>query len=139
MKKVMLFGTFDIVHMGHIHMFKEARGYGDYLITVVGRDKNVEKIKGEAPLHTDKERAEFLKHIKLIDQVMLGDSDDPYKPIKDMKPDVIALGYDQRVYVDKLEDAITQCGLSSHIVRLRPYEENRFKSSKLKKYIERVV
>ena len=74
----MVFGTFDIVHMGHIHMFTQAREYGDRLIAVVARDKNVEKIKGIGPMHADTERLEFLRHIDLIDEVMLGNPSDPY-------------------------------------------------------------
>ena len=66
MKKVMVFGTFDIVHMGHIHMFEQAREYGDKLIVIVARDNNVEKIKGMGALHRDVERAKFLSHIDYL-------------------------------------------------------------------------
>lgn len=139
MKTVMLFGTFDIVHMGHIHMFEQAREYGDRLIAIVARDKNVEKIKGIGALHKDKERKEFLTHIDLIDEVILGNPDDPYQVIVDHRPDVIALGYDQKVFVDGLEEAITSARLESQIVRLSPYKAHKLKSTKIKKYIERVV
>jgi len=139
MKKVMVFGTFDVVHCGHIHMFKEAREYGDKLIAVIGRDVNVEKIKGIGPMHNEKERKMFLEQIKLIDEVILGDKIDVYKVIKEKRPDVIALGYDQKVYVDKLADAITEFDLNTKIVKLSAYRPNRFKSTKIKKYIERVI
>ncbi|HAT03991.1 MAG TPA: hypothetical protein DCS29_04450 [Candidatus Magasanikbacteria bacterium] len=139
MKKVLIFGTFDIVHAGHIHMFKEAREYGDCLVVSVAKDVNAEKIKGKAPFYNEHERVDFLKNIKIIDEVLMGDANDPYKNINTVKPDVIALGYDQKVYVDHLEDAITNMGLEIQIVRLAPYYEKRFKSKKLKKYIERIV
>ncbi len=139
MSKVLIFGTFDIVHAGHIHMFKQAREYGDYLAVCVSRDINAEKIKGETLFHNEQERFDFLKNIKIIDEVLLGSLDSPYHNISIVKPDIIALGYDQKMYVDNLEDAITSLGLESQIVRLSPYFENRFKSAKLKKYIERVV
>lgn len=135
----MLFGTFDIVHAGHIHMFRQAREYGDYLVVSVARDINAEKVKGEAPLHNEQERLEFLKHIDLIDEVVLGAIEDPYHHISIVRPHVIALGYDQKTYVDNLANALTQYGIEAEIVRLRPYEEQRFKSSKLKKYMERIV
>jgi len=135
----MVFGTFDIVHMGHIHMFKQAKEYCDYLVVVVARNKNVEKIKGIGPLHSEEERKEFLENIKLIDEVSLGDEFDPYLRIKEVKPDIVAIGYDQQVFVDDLEEAITSFDLKSQIVRLGPYQKNRFKSGKIKKYIERVV
>ncbi|MBD3311730.1 MAG: adenylyltransferase/cytidyltransferase family protein [Candidatus Magasanikbacteria bacterium] len=139
MKKILLFGTFDVVHAGHIHMFKEAKEYADRLIVAVARDVNVEKIKSVGALHDEKERVDFLKHIDLIDRAVLGYKNDPYKIISEVKPDIIGLGYDQKVFVDKLADAITEMNLKIQIVRLQPYQKDRFKSSKIKKYIERIV
>lgn len=120
-------------------MFKQAREYGDELIAVVGRDSNVEKIKGIGPMHSENERLDLLSQIKLIDKARLGDKNDVYKVIGEEKPDIVALGYDQRAYVDDLADAITKAGLETQIVRLTEYQENRFKSSKIKKYIERLI
>jgi len=139
MKTIMVFGTFDIVHCGHLHMFKEAREHGDKLITVVGRDANVEKIKGMLPVHNEKERLFLIQNIKLVDEAVMGDKVDVYKVIEKYRPDVIALGYDQKMYVDNLEKAITKFGLETRIVKLSPYQENQYKSSKIKKYIESVV
>lgn len=135
----MVFGTFDIIHGGHLHMFKQARAYGQKLVVVVGRNVNVEKIKNLGPLHTEEERLEMLRHINLIDKVMLGDHSDPYKCIKEVCPDVIALGYDQKAYVDNLQEALLTCNLDCRIVKLRPYQENRLKSNKIRKYIERLI
>ena len=120
MKKVMVFGTFDILHMGHIHMFKQAREYGDNLIVVVARDCNVERVKGIGPMHSEEERLEFLKHINIIDSVFLGDKANPYKVIEEHQPGIIALGYDQREYVDNLTDFLTEKNIEAQIVRLSP-------------------
>ena len=139
MKTVMIFGTFDIIHGGHIHMFKEAQEYGDKVIAVVARDINVERIKEFGALHDEEERLDFLNHIDLINEVILGDKTDVYKAIKNNKPDIIALGYDQKVYVDELADAITNAGLECQIVRLTAHKENKLKSNKIRKYIERLV
>jgi FAD synthetase len=138
-KKVMIFGTFDILHCGHLHMFKQAREYGDELVAVVGRDSNVEQVKGIGPMHTENERLDLISQIKLIDKAVLGDKFDVYKVIKQEKPNIIALGYDQRAYVDDLADAISDAGLETQIVRLSEYQEKRLKSSKIKKYIEKMV
>jgi len=135
----MIFGTFDIIHGGHLHMFKEAREYANYVIAVVARDVNVERIKEYGALHNENERLEFLNHIDLIDEVVLGDKTDVYKVIKEKRPDIIAFGYDQKVYVDELADAITEVGLNTKIVRLTPYREGELKSDKIRKYIERLV
>lgn len=135
----MIFGTFDIIHGGHIHMFKQAREYGDYLIAIVARDVNVEKIKGIGPMQDEQERLDFVSHIDLIDQARLGDKTDVYKVIREERPDIIALGYDQKIYVDHLAEAITKAGLQTQIVKLQEYESKRLKSSKIKKYIEKMI
>jgi len=135
----MVFGTFDIVHAGHLHMFKQAKEYGDKLIAVVARDINVEKVKGLGALHNENERLYFLQNIKLIDEVAFGDKTDVYKVIKEIKPEIIALGYDQKVYVDKLEEEIIKAGLSTRIVRLNDYQPNKFKTNKIRKYIEKML
>ena len=137
--KVLVFGTFDIVHAGHIHMFEQAKEYAHHLTVCVGRDSNVEKIKGNDPLHTEQERVKFLTYISVIDEVRMGYLHDPYKIIGEIKPNIIALGYDQKVYVDKLADAITDMGLSIQIVRLVSYKPDKFKGRKIKKYLERFI
>lgn len=123
------------MHLGHLHLFRQAKKLGDKLVVVVARDCNVKKIKGQAPLHNEKERLEFLRHIDLVDEVMLGDKKDMYKVIGKVKPDVIALGYDQVVDEERLAFDFAQ----SKIKRLRPYKPTRAKSNKIKKYIERMI
>ena len=123
MKKVLVFGTFDIFHYGHLQLLKQAKKLGDQLTVVIARDENVIKIKKIKPYHTEKERMEIMKSLKMIDSAILGDKKDVYKVIKQEKPDVIALGYDQNVFVDKL---------NSIIVRLKSYKEKRLKSHLIK-------
>ncbi len=139
MKTVMLFGTFDIVHIGHLHIFARAKEYGDKLVVVVARDVNVEKYKGIEPLHNEQERKYFLQNIKGIDRVILGRKNDPYKIIDQVRPDIVCLGYDQKIYVDNLAKAITDYGLTIRVVKLKPYQKDRFKSSKIRKYIQRLM
>ena len=136
----MVFGTFDILHLGHIHMFEEARQYGDRLVAVVARDINVEKIKGIGPFHNEQERLKFIKCINLVDEAILGDKTDTYRAIKKIRPNIIALGYDQKMYVDKLGRALVDLGLNkTKIVRLTEYQPKRLKTNKIKKYIERMI
>lgn len=139
MKTVMVFGTFDIVHAGHIRMFKQALKHGDRLVVVVARDVNVKKVKAASPLHTEQERYELLCHIDLVDKVILGHKIDPYGPIMKTKPDVVALGYDQKEYADKLSEKLAKRGLLPRVVRLKPYRKKNLKSSKIKKYIEQMI
>jgi len=135
MKKVLLFGTFDIVHIGHLHVFKKAREHGDHVRVILARDTRIQELKGFAPVHNEQERKEFLKHIDLIDEVVLGDEHNVYKPIEEYRPDVIVLGYDQEQFVDKLTPTLQEMNLETEIIRLEPYKHETHKSGKIKDYI----
>ena len=127
MKKVIVFGTFDKIHPGHIHMLKEAKEYGDFLIVVVARDKTVCDVKGRAPTNDENARLKAIEELSLADKVRLGClGDNKYLAIAEEKPDIVALGYDQRAYVDNLSDAIEP---QVQIVRLAPYMPETYKSS----------
>ena len=138
MKKVMVFGTFDIVHLGHLNLFKQAKKLGNYLVVVVGRDITSKKIKQITLVHNEKERLEFLKNIKLVDQAVLGNKIDYYKVIKTEKPDVIALGYDQQNFIDKLEEKIKEFRLNTKVIRLKSYKPEKHKSGKIRQKISKM-
>ena len=130
MKKVMVFGTFDIIHPGHLHMLAEAKEYGDYLVVVVARDLTVCEVKGKLASNNEEVRLENVKKLKMADKVRLGCiDDDKYLAIAEEKPDVVALGYDQRTFVDKLAEAVED---HVQIVRLAPHLPEIYKSSKIK-------
>ncbi len=128
MKKVMVFGTFDILHPGHVHMIKEAKQYGDYLVVVVSRDSTVQETKKRAPVRTEAERLKQVEDLKIADKVRLGYEDDKYRVIQEENPDVVALGYDQLFFVDRLEDVLDD---HVQIVRITPFQPEKYKSSLL--------
>ncbi len=136
MTKVMCFGTFDLVHLGHLEYFKQAKQLGDFLIVVVARDKTVLKTKGQYPRFTEEQRREKIENIGIIDKVMLGNTDDVYQVIKDEQPDILALGYDQTHFVDQLKQKIHEFGLDTKIFRMKPFKPEEYKSSKLKEELE---
>lgn len=129
MKKVMVFGTFDIIHPGHINMFQQAKEYGDFLIVVIARDTTVCMVKKRPAQFSEEVRMENIKKLNIADKVRLGCIDDRYGAIADDKPDIVALGYDQREFVDNLANAIDDY---VQIVRLSPYKPEIYKSSKFK-------
>ncbi len=128
-KTVMVFGTFDILHLGHIAFFKEAKKYGDRLIVVVARDRRAQGIKGDAPVFSERDRASLLHELSIIDKVLIGDKVDVYKVIKNVKPEVIVLGYDQHVFTEKLEEKIKEFELPTEIVRIKAYKPQTYKST----------
>lgn len=123
MKKVMVFGTFDILHKGHLNFFKQARKYGDYLIVVVARDKTVEEVKGRKTRINEKNRLNEVR--KFADKAVLGYRGDKYKVIGKFKPDAICLGYDQNSFIHGLKR------FDIPIKRLKPYKAHKYKSSKM--------
>ncbi|MFW6449906.1 MAG: adenylyltransferase/cytidyltransferase family protein [Nanoarchaeota archaeon] len=128
MKRVMVFGTFDILHKGHLFFLKEAKKQG-YLTVVVARDENVKKIKGRPPREPLAKRIENIKNTGIAEEVMPGYKEDFFKIILEKMPDIICVGYDQRIY--GLKHWINQVKLNIEIKRIVPYKEDKYKSSKL--------
>lgn len=129
MTKVMVFGTFDILHPGHEHMLKEAREYGDFLLAVVARDKTVCAVKERPPVNDENTRLRNLRKLGIANKVILGCLGDKYQTVRREKPDIVALGYDQKAFVDKLAEALLP---HARIVRLSPFRPDIYKSSKLR-------
>ncbi|HLC99202.1 MAG TPA: adenylyltransferase/cytidyltransferase family protein [Candidatus Nanoarchaeia archaeon] len=133
-KKAVCFGTFDMIHDGHLNFFQQAKeksGPGSRLVVVVARDINVEKAKGRKPAHNEEQRLKAVKSIAMVDEAVLGDYGDRLKIIEKLKPGMICLGYDQEA-PGNLEESLNKRGIKAEIVRLKPYMEDKFKSSKIK-------
>ena len=132
MKKVMTFGSFDILHEGHKHYLMEAQGFGDYLIVVVARDSNILKFKGRNPKNDENYRLEQVKKLYFVDEAVLGDKEDILKVLEKYKPESICMGYDQRtIHENELKKVLEEKGIKAEIARAKPYKEDVYKSSKL--------
>ena len=131
MKRVMVFGTFDILHPGHIFFLRQAKKYGDYLIVSLAREKFIRKIKGHKARHSETERKKMLEAVKFVDRVVLGAKSDYIRHIVREKPNVIVLGYDQKHFTEKLKEILAEKGLKVKIVRLEAYKPEKYKTSKL--------
>src|SRR4051812_28600039 len=128
MKRVMIFGVFDLLHPGHISFFNQAKKLGDFLIISVARDANVKKVKGKLPIFGEKKRLEHIKQLKIANKVILGGINDPWPHIKKEKPYIIALGYDQKDYIDNLKEQLQKHKLRIKVVRLKAFRPEVFKS-----------
>ncbi len=122
MKRVLVFGTFDILHPGHIYFLRQAKKYGDFLIVSLAREKYIKKIKGRRPRHSEIERKRLLESLKFVDKVVLGSKRDYLKHILRQKPDVIALGYDQEAFTESLKEKLAVKGLKVKVVRIKSYK-----------------
>jgi FAD synthetase len=135
--KVMVFGTFDILHPGHLHFLKQAKKLGNFLVVSVARDRNAAKFKGFIPTFSEQDRLELVRNISAVDRAVLGGSINYLPHILREKPDVIALGYDQKAYATELLIDIRAKKLSIEVVRLKPFRASKYKSSVYKKKIKR--
>jgi len=134
LKKVIVFGTFDILHKGHEYFLKQAKTYGEKLIVIVGRDGNVIKFKKKAPVQNEKQRLQKIRNLKYVDMALLGKKDHDYmKLLKQFSPEVICLGYDQDDF--GLRKEITNNNLNIKVKRISPYKPDLFKSSILRELV----
>lgn len=126
---VMAFGTFDYFHAGHDDYLKQAKALGDELVVVVARDDTVKKVKGKKPMYSERKRVRDVGNCAHVSKATVGYADDKYKIIRKIRPDVIALGYDQFVFTYGLEQLFIQEGMNTKIVRMKAFEPQTFKSS----------
>jgi FAD synthetase len=131
--KIMVFGTFDGVHQGHLNFFKQARKLSkkSFLIVSIARDRNVFRIKGKLPTLNEKKRITLIKKYRLVDKVVLSGTTNHIPHILKENPDIIALGYDQKAYVENLKKELKNKGISVKIVRLKPFKQKIYKNNLL--------
>lgn len=134
--RVLVFGTFDPLHEGHRDFFRQARALGTHLTVVVARDSWVAEHKGRAPQAGEEERRRRVRAEPTVDEARLGEAwpaAKPYGLLGELQFDVLALGYDQEPADDAVREALAAHGRGGvRIVRCRPYQPQRYKSSLLK-------
>ncbi|MEK7106118.1 MAG: adenylyltransferase/cytidyltransferase family protein [Patescibacteria group bacterium] len=107
-RTALIFGVFDGIHDGHRAFISEAKLQGERLVAVVARDSVVNTLKGKPPLHNEADRIKSLLEVPDIDLVFLGDLEEgTYNIVKEIKPDIIYLGYDQQALFDNISKAIS--------------------------------
>ena len=132
LKVVLAGGVFDIIHPGHIHTLNAARKLGDVLVVVVATDNTAVKMKKRRPLHSQEQRQELVNSLKMVDLCLVGQEEDIFKTVNLVRPQVIALGYDQ-VHQEKfITDGCKRINLDATVARLQsPIPESS--SSKIQK------
>jgi FAD synthetase len=122
MVKVMATGTFDLLHMGHIFYLKEAKKLGDTLYVVVATDATVRRLKHE-PVNPEDVRLSLIKELRIVDEAVLGHEDDMYRVVERIRPDIIALGFDQIHEEKNIEQELRKRHLKTRVVRLPKYSD----------------
>jgi glycerol-3-phosphate cytidylyltransferase/FAD synthetase len=132
LKIVLAGGVFDIIHPGHIYTLNAAKGLGDVLVVVVATDNTAIKMKKRKPLHTQDQRQELVNSLSMVDLCLIGQEDDIFKTVNRIKPQIIALGYDQVHQEQSIIEGCKKIGLNAKVARLQsPIPESS--SSKIEK------
>lgn len=130
---VLAAGVFDLLHLGHVKFLEEAKKMGGEnaeLIVIVARDKTVEKRKGEKPVMSENQRRALVESLEVVDEAILGYEEFSIdKVIEKIKPDVIALGHDQKGIGEIVRKAIAEKGLKIKIVKIGKFSEDELNSS----------
>lgn len=134
-KTVVIFGVFDFIHDGHLYFIKEAKKQGNHLVAIVARDNVVRELKGKIPKFTEADRVNALFQVHDIDLVLLGDPKiGTYNILREVKPDVVFIGYDQQALYENLNTAIKIGELPEiKVVRGKSHKPEVFHSSILNK------
>ena len=122
-KRILAAGKFDILHLGHIAYLEQARelaGDDGELVVVIALDKTIVRERGAPPVFPQEQRRKIVESLKFVDRAVVGiDTDDHTTIVSEIKPDIIALGYDQYTDVSLLEAHFVSTGLKTKIVRLK--------------------
>ena len=139
-RTVLASGTFDLLHLEHVKYLEAAKktgGENAKLIVIVTRDSTAEKRRGEKPIIAEDHRRALVEALKVVDEALLGyEEADVAKVIEKIKPDVIAIGHDQRDIEHAVLKAIAEKGLSVQIARIGKFGKDELNSSsKIKRKI----
>ncbi|HZY91969.1 MAG TPA: adenylyltransferase/cytidyltransferase family protein [Thermoplasmata archaeon] len=135
MVRVMATGVFDLLHPGHLHFLEEARKLGDELVVVVARDQTARRLKSE-PYVPELIRREMVEALKPVDRAVLGSTTDIYQTVVDLKPDIIALGYNQVWNEREVETECARRGVPVKVVRVGRHAHDDLASRKI---VERIL
>lgn len=133
-KTVLVFGTFDPLHAGHEHFFKQAKALGDQLVVVVTRDSVIRQQKKREPFQPEEKRLHAVAHTPPVTTAILGDAaPETYETLRTQDFDILALGYDQLPADLPVRQLLRRLGKQQvAVVRLKPHQPTQYKSSLLR-------
>ncbi len=137
---VLASGVFDLLHLGHVKFLEEAKragGKNAKLVVVIARDSTVERMKGKRPVMPEEQRRELVESLRVVDKAVLGlETFDIGDVVKAIKPDIIALGYDQADVEARVKNYTKANALKVQILRVGKFgADDLDSSSKIKRKI----
>ena len=125
MIRVLATGVFDILHPGHVHFLTEAKRLGDELVVVVARDSVAQRMK-RLPFIPENIRVTMVGALKPVDRAILGVEGNIYDILTVVKPDIVALGYDQEFDANEIVEEGKKRGLELKVARISKYSDSEF-------------
>ncbi len=137
MVRILATGTFDLLHPGHLLYLSEAKALGDELYVIVARDSMI-KHKPK-PIIPEGQRLEMVQSLRIVDKALLGDEQDMFRPLREIKPDIVALGKNQFFRETELEAQLMAHGIDTKVVRVQSFKQCELCSSAaiIRKILER--
>jgi len=120
MIRILATGTFDILHPGHILYLKKAKELGDELFVIVSRDTMVQH--KSKPVIPERQRLQVVRALGVVDHAKLGSEHDMFEPLMTIKPDIVALGFDQYFDEKELQEDLEKRHIPSRVIRL-PFQD----------------
>ena len=116
-------GVFDILHLGHVHYLEEAKKLGDELVVVVATDNTVREKKHE-PITPEEMRLKMIQSLKVVDRAVLGREGDMFEVVREIQPDIIALGHDQTHDPEAIKEELAKREIQADVVRLPQFDHD---------------
>ncbi|MEM0128546.1 MAG: adenylyltransferase/cytidyltransferase family protein [Thermoplasmata archaeon] len=135
MVRVMATGVFDLLHPGHLYFLEEARKLGDELVVVVARDQTARRLKHE-PYVPEHLRRRMVEALKPVDRAVLGSTTDIYQTVVELRPDILALGFDQQWDEAEIARECARRGVPLTVVRIGPLPHDELATRKI---VERIL
>ncbi len=134
-RRVVATGTFDIIHPGHIYYLEESGKLGNELHVIVARDANVRH--KPRPVIGEAQRLRVVRALRMVDSARLGHETDMFRPVEEIDPAVITLGFNQHFSEDELAKALRERGIGAEVVRIGEYTGDPCSSTR--KIIDRIL
>lgn len=134
-RRVVATGTFDLLHPGHLYYIEESKKLGEELWVIVARDANVKH--KPRPIIPEEQRLRMVASLKPVDHAILGDKTDMFRPIGEIRPAIITIGFNQHFDEIKLCQQLADRGLDPEIFRIGKYKEGDLCSSRI--VVQRII
>ena len=143
-KIVLATGVFDLLHLGHLRFLEESKrkgGPNSKLVVVVARDKTVRRRKGRGPIYPEDQRRDLVSALRVVDRAILGHEEfDLLGILKEVKPDIVCVGYDQKEIGGAVSDLVKRESLPIRVIRVRRFGPIGLNSStRVKRRVARAV